>query len=133
MAQLSHRRYLAHRGRLSAVGRPMILVVAVKRSKGPWLATPPGWQTLKKDPKLPHAVRYHNGTIGVLVSYEEDGRMGQDYLHISCSVPVGLPTEEQLAEVQLAFIDGRPILEGPFTGSLGRSVHWYVKTPSSSA
>ena len=51
----------------------------------------------------------------------------------SCSVPVGLPTEEQLAEVQLAFIDGRPILEGPFTGSLGRSVHWYVETPSSSA
>lgn len=29
----------------------------------------------------------------------------------------GLPTEEQLAEVQLAFIDGRPILEGPFTGA----------------
>lgn len=75
----------------------MILVVAVKRSKGAWLGTPPGWQTLKQDPKLPHAVRYHNGTIGVLVSYEEDGRMGQDYLHISCSVPVGLPTERGAA------------------------------------
>ncbi len=95
--------------------------------------TPPGWKKLKKDPKLSHAVRYHNGTIGVLVSHEEAGRMGEDYLHISCSVPVGLPNEEQLAEVQRAFVDGRPILEGPFTGGLGRSMHWYVKAPSSSA
>lgn len=99
------------------------------RPNGVWLDTPPGWKTLKKDPQLPQTIRYHNGIIGVLVSYEEAGKMDEDYLHISCSVPIGLPTEEQLALVQHAFIDGRPVLQGPFTGGLGRSVHWYVRLP----